>query len=245
MTAAGQIRVAAAGRARRRLGAPRPAAGRRRCSPSASSTSRRSCRSIVARAVDGQDRDLPDRPERPRRRDPRRIRGARARLGPASRRAPPRSGGAGGGDGPCGTLTVELFLMRRRVAGRQRARAARPQLGPLDDRGRRDLAVRAAHPGDLRAGARLDGRARARPRWSTCSAPGRDARPGCSAWPRRSADPAVHLHLYDKREVFERRKMGHLTALGTDVDEALATVSAARWRARTGRTRRRRRRSDR
>ena len=28
------------------------------------------------------------------------------------------------------------------------------------------------------------------------------------------ADPAVHLHLYDKREVFEGRKMGHLTALG-------------------------------
>ena len=28
------------------------------------------------------------------------------------------------------------------------------------------------------------------------------------------ADPDVHLHLYDKREVFERRKMGHVTALG-------------------------------
>ncbi len=35
------------------------------------------------------------------------------------------------------------------------------------------------------------------------------------------ADPDVHLHLYDKREVFERRKMGHLTALGANVDEAL------------------------
>jgi 5-(carboxyamino)imidazole ribonucleotide synthase len=35
------------------------------------------------------------------------------------------------------------------------------------------------------------------------------------------ADPAVHLHLYDKHDVFERRKMGHLTALGTDTDEAL------------------------
>src|SRR4029077_423185 len=34
------------------------------------------------------------------------------------------------------------------------------------------------------------------------------------------ADPAVHLHLYDKRDVFERRKMGHLTALGGDTDEA-------------------------
>jgi 5-(carboxyamino)imidazole ribonucleotide synthase len=41
------------------------------------------------------------------------------------------------------------------------------------------------------------------------------------------ADPAVHLHLYDKREVFERRKMGHLTALGTTMDLALETVREA------------------
>jgi 5-(carboxyamino)imidazole ribonucleotide synthase len=41
------------------------------------------------------------------------------------------------------------------------------------------------------------------------------------------ADPAVHLHLYDKREVFERRKMGHLTALGTTMDLALARVREA------------------
>jgi 5-(carboxyamino)imidazole ribonucleotide synthase len=47
------------------------------------------------------------------------------------------------------------------------------------------------------------------------------------------ADPAVHLHLYDKRTVFERRKMGHLTALGGDVDDVLASaraaLSALRW----------------
>ena len=47
------------------------------------------------------------------------------------------------------------------------------------------------------------------------------------------ADPAVHLHLYDKRRVFERRKMGHLTALGPDVDVALERARAAlamlRW----------------
>jgi 5-(carboxyamino)imidazole ribonucleotide synthase len=47
------------------------------------------------------------------------------------------------------------------------------------------------------------------------------------------ADPRVHLHLYDKRTVFERRKMGHLTALGRDVDGALATartaLAALRW----------------
>jgi 5-(carboxyamino)imidazole ribonucleotide synthase len=47
------------------------------------------------------------------------------------------------------------------------------------------------------------------------------------------ADPTVHLHLYDKRRVFERRKMGHLTALGSDVDEALekarGALSALHW----------------
>jgi 5-(carboxyamino)imidazole ribonucleotide synthase len=42
------------------------------------------------------------------------------------------------------------------------------------------------------------------------------------------ADPAVHLHLYDKRRVFERRKMGHLTAFGPDVETALATAKRAR-----------------
>ena len=48
------------------------------------------------------------------------------------------------------------------------------------------------------------------------------------------ADPLVHLHVYDKRRVFERRKMGHLTVVGTDTaDEALARARAAlgalRW----------------
>ena len=41
------------------------------------------------------------------------------------------------------------------------------------------------------------------------------------------ADPAVHLHLYDKRRVFERRKMGHLTAVGSSVEDALARARAA------------------
>jgi phosphoribosylaminoimidazole carboxylase (NCAIR synthetase) len=48
------------------------------------------------------------------------------------------------------------------------------------------------------------------------------------------ADPLVHLHLYDKRRVFERRKMGHLTVAGaTDVEDGLARGRAAlaklRW----------------
>jgi 5-(carboxyamino)imidazole ribonucleotide synthase len=41
------------------------------------------------------------------------------------------------------------------------------------------------------------------------------------------ADPAVHLHLYDKRVVFERRKMGHLTALAAELDEALDHANRA------------------
>jgi len=41
------------------------------------------------------------------------------------------------------------------------------------------------------------------------------------------ADPSLHLHVYDKRRVFERRKMGHVTALGGSVDEALERARAA------------------
>ena len=39
--------------------------------------------------------------------------------------------------------------------------------------------------------------------------------------------PDIHLHLYDKRRVFERRKMGHVTALAATPDEALAGARAA------------------
>ncbi|MBA2254561.1 MAG: 5-(carboxyamino)imidazole ribonucleotide synthase, partial [Chloroflexi bacterium] len=44
------------------------------------------------------------------------------------------------------------------------------------------------------------------------------------------ADPAVRLHLYDKREVFERRKMGHVTVVGDSAEDALrrARVAAVR-----------------
>ena len=44
---------------------------------------------------------------------------------------------------------------------------------------------------------------------------------------RALSDAAVHLHLYDKRRVFERRKMGHLTATGASVEEALDRVRDA------------------
>lgn len=41
------------------------------------------------------------------------------------------------------------------------------------------------------------------------------------------ADPDVHLHVYGKREVHERRKMGHLTALGASIGEALERARTA------------------
>jgi 5-(carboxyamino)imidazole ribonucleotide synthase len=44
---------------------------------------------------------------------------------------------------------------------------------------------------------------------------------------RALSDPAVHLHLYDKRRVFERRKMGHLTATGSSVEDALERARSA------------------
>lgn len=46
-------------------------------------------------------------------------------------------------------------------------------------------------------------------------------------------DPLVHLHVYGKRQVFERRKMGHLTVAGAaDVEEGLARGRAALERLR-------------
>jgi 5-(carboxyamino)imidazole ribonucleotide synthase len=47
------------------------------------------------------------------------------------------------------------------------------------------------------------------------------------------ADPAARVHLYDKREVFERRKMGHVTVTAETPDEALDRARTAaghlRW----------------
>jgi 5-(carboxyamino)imidazole ribonucleotide synthase len=46
-------------------------------------------------------------------------------------------------------------------------------------------------------------------------------------------DPGVHLHLYDKRRVFERRKMGHVTVVAATPEEALSRARSAaakiRW----------------
>lgn len=55
----------------------------------------------------------------------------------------------------------------------------------------------------------------------------RAARLEAAGLERATADPAVHVHLYDKRLVFERRKMGHLTATGSSVAEALERARGA------------------
>ena len=44
--------------------------------------------------------------------------------------------------------------------------------------------------------------------------------------------PDAHVHLYDKRRVFERRKMGHVTAVGSSPEAALATAREAAERIR-------------
>jgi 5-(carboxyamino)imidazole ribonucleotide synthase len=61
-------------------------------------------------------------------------------------------------------------------------------------------------------------------------------RPACPVGVERTlAMEDVHLHLYDKRRVFERRKMGHVTALGGSADEALerarSAAAAISWEA--------------
>lgn len=47
-------------------------------------------------------------------------------------------------------------------------------------------------------------------------------------WAAALAEPAVHLHLYGKREPRPRRKMGHLTALGETVEAAAESARRAR-----------------
>jgi 5-(carboxyamino)imidazole ribonucleotide synthase len=46
------------------------------------------------------------------------------------------------------------------------------------------------------------------------------------------ADPGAHVHLYGKRRVFERRKMGHVTVVGDEPEAALARARAAAARLR-------------
>ena len=85
-------------------------------------------------------------------------------------------------DGPARHPDRGAVPAPRRLAGRQRARTAGPQLRPLDDRGRprprssSSTSVPSADWGWARPPRT------ARPRWSTCSGPAPGARPGSTAW---------------------------------------------------------------
>jgi 5-(carboxyamino)imidazole ribonucleotide synthase len=51
---------------------------------------------------------------------------------------------------------------------------------------------------------------------------------GTPDWSAALAQPGVHLHLYGKSDPRRGRKMGHLNATGTSVDDALKKVRVAR-----------------
>ena len=106
------------------------------------------------------DLRLPAVAQRPRRRDPVRERRARAdRPAPGVRRIRDRRA-ARAQPRPRGPPHGRAVPAPRRRPDDQRARAAGPQLGPLVDRGRGHLPVRAAGPRDPRAAAGLRGAAR-------------------------------------------------------------------------------------
>lgn len=59
-----------------------------------------------------------------------------------------------------------------------------------------------------------------------------EAAGGTPDWAGALTDPLVKLHLYGKAEPRPGRKMGHLTAMGASVEEALQRAEAARQRLR-------------
>ena len=64
-----------------------------------------------------------------------------------------------------------------------------------------------------------------------CWAPAADGSHRDPDWAAALEVPGVWLHLYGKREARPGRKMGHLTALATTVEEAVEKVTTARRRA--------------
>jgi len=55
-----------------------------------------------------------------------------------------------------------------------------------------------------------------------------DGAPREPAWSDVLAHGSAKLHLYGKKEPRPGRKMGHVTCLGTTLDEALATAAAVK-----------------
>ena len=135
----------------------------------------------------------------------------------------------------CGTLTVELFLM---PGGRLVVNELAPRVhnsGHWTIEG----AATSQFEQHIRAiaGLPLGAVTMRAPAVATVNLLGagedRPARP--VGVERALAMEDVHVHLYDKRRVFERRKMGHVTALGGSADEALelarSAAAAISWEA--------------
>ena len=118
-------------------------------------------------------------------------------------------------------LAVELFETDGRARARQRARDAAAQLRPLDHRRRRDEPVRAAPPRRPRPAARRPRPPRAVERHGEHARRARRTATSTVAVPRAMADqPAAKLHLYGKAPR-PGRKIGHVTATGDDLDDAV------------------------
>ena len=136
--------------------------------------------------------------------------------------------------GVTGTLTVELFLMpdQRLIANELAPRVHNSGHWTIEGAATSQFEqhVRAICGLDLGSSMALAPTAMVN---LLGTGPARPARLEALGLARAMADPTVHLHLYDKRQVFERRKMGHVTAIGASTEEALARARAAvdllRW----------------
>ena len=115
-----------------------------------------------------------------------------------------------------GTLTVELFLLRdgslvvNELAPRVHNSGHWTIEGAATSQFEQHVRAICGLPLGVDQRARADGHGqRARDRFATAR---RDS-PGVD---EALAVPGTHLHLYDKRRVFERRKMGHVTGTRSD-----------------------------
>jgi 5-(carboxyamino)imidazole ribonucleotide synthase len=130
--------------------------------------------------------------------------------------------------GVTGTLTVELFLMpdQRLIANELAPRVHNSGHWTIDGAATSQFEqhVRAVCGLDLGSTEALRPTAVVN---VLGTGPARPARLDALGLARAMADPSVHLHLYDKRQVFERRKMGHVTATGPSTGQALARAQAA------------------
>ena len=127
--------------------------------------------------------------------------------------------------GVVGVLCVEFFVTRDGELLINELAPRPAQLRPSDRRRLRHQPVRAA----VRAvcGLPLGSTAMHRPA-AMANLLGDIWSAGEPNWPAACAFPDVKLHLYGKLEPRPGRKMGHLTALNHDAEEAYRTVIEAR-----------------